>query len=143
MKQLGIATCDLTSQSFRSLAKALNTTNIHFEELDISGHSLGDDSIQHLAHALNINKGLQLKILNLRRCNLISLNDNFTEVLTTHKHLEDLNISYNALSDDGIQYLSQGLRVNQTLKRLNMERCNLNTLSKCFDEALAIWKNWI
>ena len=59
------------------------------------------------------------------------------EVLTTNKHLEELNISDNPLGSDGIQQFMCALSANQGLKKLYIQNCKITSLSESFAEALA------
>ena len=59
------------------------------------------------------------------------------EALTTNKHLEELDISGNALDGDGINCLARMLSVNQCLKKLCVRKCSITVLSKSFTKALA------
>ena len=82
----------------------------------------------------------QLKYTTLREllldgCGLTSqCTESLAEALTTNKHLEKLDITDNALCDDGIQHLAHALRVNQGLKTLYLNSCGLT--SQC-TESLA------
>ena len=67
-----------------------------------------------------------LRTLHLNGCGLTSQSgESLAEVLTTNKHLEVLDICYNALCDDGIQHLAHALRVNQGLKTLDLVSCGM------------------
>ena len=121
------------------MAEALSA-NEYLEELNISGNELGNDGIQHLAHALSVNQCL--KRLKLQECSINFLSSSFAKALAMNEHLEDLNFSNNSLHDDGIQHLAHALRVNHGLKILNLTTCNLTSWSaKRLAEALAINKH--
>ena len=79
-----------------------------------------------------------LKTLWLQRCSLTTLNaESLAEALTTNKHLEVLDISGNALYDDGIKYLASALRVNQSLKRLTLMDCGMTDVGlECLAKSL-------
>ena len=64
----------------------------------------------------------KLEKLNMSTCRFTSLSASRSS-LTTNVHLEELNISENALCDYGIQHLVHALRVNQGLKRLSLVNC--------------------
>ena len=132
---MNLCSCRLISSSAESLAEAL-TTNKHLQVLDISNNPLCDDGIQYLARALGVNQGL--KVLSLQNCSLTSMSaDSLAGALITNTHLEVLTMSNNPLCNDGIQHLAHALRVNQGLKSMNLQRCNLSSLSESFAEALA------
>ena len=137
LKKLNLQKCSLTSLS-KSFAEAV-AANKHLEELDISDNALCDDGLKHLAPGIGVNHNL--KILILKKCSLTSLSENFAEAVSANKHLEELNISDNTLCDDGIQHLAHALGVNQGLKKLNLQNCNLTLLSENFAEALATNKH--
>ena len=79
-----------------------------------------------------------LKTLWLQGCGLTSLSaESLAEALTTNKHLEILNISNNALCDDGIQHLAHALRVNQGLKTLWLMSCGMTDVGlECLAKSL-------
>ena len=85
----------------------------------------------------------QLKYTTLREllldgCGLTSqCTESLAEALTTNKHLEELNISDNALCDDGIQHLAHALRVNQGLKTLWLMSCGMTDVGlECLAKSL-------
>ena len=85
----------------------------------------------------------QLKYTTLREllldgCGLTSqCTESLAEALTTNKHLEELNITDNALCDDGIQHLAHALRVNQGLKTLYLNSCGMTDVGlECLAKSL-------
>ena len=79
-----------------------------------------------------------LRELLLDHCGLTSrCTESLAEALTTNKHLEKLNISYNALCDDGIRHLAHALRVNQGLKKLSLMSCGMTDVGlECLAKSL-------
>ena len=79
-----------------------------------------------------------LKTLWLQGCGLTTLSaKSLAEALTTNKHLEKLNITNNALCDDGIQHLAHALRVNQGLKELSVVSCGMTNVGlECLAKSL-------
>ena len=122
LKKLNLHECGITFLS-EGFAEAL-AANEHLEELDISNNAFGDDGIQHLALVLRVNQCL--KRLYLAACSLTSLSASLSEALATNTQLEELNVSGNALQDDGIQHLAHALQSNQHLKKLDVGSCNLS-----------------
>ena len=121
LRMLDLSGCSLDSLSAESLAEAL-TTNSHLEELNISDNTeVGEGGIQHLMHALGVNKGL--KKLNLTACRLTTQSaKRLADALSANKYLEELNISGNLLRDIGIKHVDQD---NQHLKRLELVSCGI------------------
>ena len=136
LKILNLTTCNLTSQSAKRLAEAL-TINKHLKRLNIGSNPIYSEGIRCLAHALGINQSL--KILDLQStCSLTSRSaKSLAKALTTNTHLEELNISDNALCDDGIQHLAHALKVNQHLKTLLLVNCSIaDNGFQCLAEAI-------
>ena len=79
-----------------------------------------------------------LKTIWLQGCGLTTLSaKSLAEALTTNKHLEKLNITNNALCDDGIQHLAHALRVNQGLKELSVVSCGMTDVGlECLAKSL-------
>ena len=79
-----------------------------------------------------------LKTLRLQKCGLTTLSaESLAEALTTNKHLEELDVSYNALCDDGIQHLAHALSVNQGLKQLSLISCGMTDVGlECLAKSL-------
>ena len=79
-----------------------------------------------------------LKTLWLQECGLTTLSaKSLAEALTTNKHLEKLDITNNALCDDGIQHLAHALRVNQGLKELSVVSCGMTDVGlECLAKSL-------
>ena len=79
-----------------------------------------------------------LRELLLDGCGLTSqCTESLAEALTTNKHLEKLDITDNALCDDGIQHLAHALRVNQGLKTLYLNSCGMTDVGlECLAKSL-------
>ena len=100
LKKLNLTAYHLTSQSIEYLATGLKNNYIRLEKLNICRNALHIEDSEHLAHALSANQGL--KILNMISCTLNSLSVmSLAGALKTNTHLEELNISYNSLGDNG------------------------------------------
>ena len=93
LKMLDLEECSITSIS-ESLAEAFST-NKHLEELYISNNALQNDSIDHLTRVIGDNQCL--KKLYLQNCSIIPITEGFAAALANKEHLEELNISANAL----------------------------------------------
>ena len=76
--------------------------------------------------------------LRLLKCGLNSLSmEALVEALITNKYLKVLNISHNALCDDGIKHLAYALIVNQGLKELSLLSCGMTDVGlKCLAKSL-------
>ena len=69
---------------------------------------------------------LSLKKLDLSNCRLTSkCAESLARVLLENQCLEELNLSHNKFGDDGIQHLTQTLRVNQWLTILDVSECGI------------------
>ena len=92
----------------------------------------------HSTFTKQLKNSTTFKQLWLWGCGLNSQSaESLAEALTTNKHLELLDISYNALCDDGIQHLAHALRVNQGLKDLDLSNCGMTDVGlECLAKSL-------
>ncbi|XP_073479186.1 NACHT, LRR and PYD domains-containing protein 3-like isoform X2 [Aquarana catesbeiana] len=111
----------LDGPHFRDLMEALTTSQI--EELQLSSNDLKDSSCPHLAYGITNNQ--TLRTLNLYRNNLEGPHfRDLMEALTTSR-IEELQLSFNHLTDSSCPHLASGIRNNQTLRTLNLYGNNL------------------
>lgn len=48
------------------------------------------------------------------------------ELLKVNNSLQELDMRYNDIGDDGMSSVADGLQYNNTLRKLNVERCGLS-----------------
>ena len=85
----------------------------------------GAATFRGIRYALKVHKCL--KKLDLSNCNLTSkCAESLARILLENQCLEELNLSHNnKFGDDGIQHLTQTLRVNQWLTILDVSECDM------------------
>ncbi|XP_057710647.1 ribonuclease inhibitor-like [Corythoichthys intestinalis] len=102
--------CRITSKGCVSLAEALKLNPSHLQELDLTRNDLSDEGVEILSKGL-ASPHCILKILKLHNCGIthkgcVSL----AETLKLNpSHLQELDLSENHVSNDGVEILSKGL----------------------------------
>ncbi|XP_057700101.1 NACHT, LRR and PYD domains-containing protein 3-like [Corythoichthys intestinalis] len=124
LKVLKLVNCNITQQGCISLAEALKVTPSHLQELDLSKNNLSDEGVEILSKRL-ASPHCILKVLKLHNCGIthkgcISLAE---ALKVTPSHLQELDLSVNNLSDEGVEILS---------KRLASPHCILKVLKLCY-----------
>ncbi|XP_040189669.1 NACHT, LRR and PYD domains-containing protein 3-like isoform X2 [Rana temporaria] len=112
---------NLEGPHFRDLMEALPTSQI--EELQLDGNHLTDSSCPHLASGIRNNQTLRTLILSGNNLGGPHFSD-LMEALTT-SCIEELQLSYNDLTDSSCPHLASGIRNNQTLGTLMLGGNNL------------------
>ncbi|XP_077321225.1 NACHT, LRR and PYD domains-containing protein 3-like [Lithobates pipiens] len=116
--------CDIQSEGLRKLIPALYS----IKSLNLYNNQLTDSSCPHLASGIRNNK--TLRTLNLSKNTLEGPHfRDLMEALTTSK-IEELQLSYNRLTDSSCAHLASGIRYNQTLRTLDLYGNNLE--GPCF-----------
>ena len=114
IKKLVLTSCKLTSDGVREIASGLSY-NHTLRELILSDNQTGNV----VATMLKTNSSLER--LDLERCGIDSRGGvEFGEALTKNKTLRFLNLSDNALGDDGVKGLCVGLEENTSLEQLRL-----------------------
>ncbi|XP_008072067.1 NACHT, LRR and PYD domains-containing protein 12 isoform X2 [Carlito syrichta] len=134
LQNLRLKRCRVSSLACRDLAAAL-MANRNLLRMDLSGNSLGLTGMRLLAEGLRHPKcGLQM--IQLRKCQLeTGACQEIASVLSTSRHLVELDLTGNALEDTGLRLLCQGLRHPVCrLRTLWLKICHL-TVGACEDLA--------
>nr|XP_061796630.1 NACHT, LRR and PYD domains-containing protein 12-like [Nerophis lumbriciformis] len=110
LEVLTLFRCRITSKGCVSLAEALKLNPSHLQELDLTRNDLSDEGVEILSKGL-ASPHCILKILKLHNCGIthkgcVSL----AETLKLNpSHLQELDLSENHVSNDGVEILSKGL----------------------------------
>ncbi|XP_040188016.1 NACHT, LRR and PYD domains-containing protein 12-like [Rana temporaria] len=105
----------------RDLMEALTTSRI--EELQLDRNHLTDSSCPHLASVIRNNQTLRRLDLSVNNLEGPHFRD-LMEALPTSR-IEELQLSYNQLTDSSCPHLASGIRNTQILRRLNLSDNNL------------------
>ncbi|XP_007248418.3 NACHT, LRR and PYD domains-containing protein 3-like [Astyanax mexicanus] len=117
--------CNLTMVSWGTLSSALNSTNCHLKELDLSYNDLYDSGLELLSVGLK-SSHCKLQTLRLICCNLTTLScETFCPILKSpNSSLKELDLSNNDLQDLGVEQLSDGLKSSHCiLEILRLSGC--------------------
>ncbi|XP_040188649.1 NACHT, LRR and PYD domains-containing protein 3-like isoform X2 [Rana temporaria] len=118
-EEVNLHSCSIESEKLRKLIP----TQHNFKNLRLSSNLLTDISCPHLASGIRNNQ--TLRTLNLSGNNLGGPHfRDLMEALTTSR-IEELQLHYNDLTDSSCPHLASGIRNNQTLRRLNLSKNNL------------------
>ena len=127
LKILQLACCAITAVGAEKLSDAL-LVNCSLEELNVGNNCLSDTGVIGMAKILVQNH--TLKELHLPQCKFTEKGSKilFSDCLRENYSLLVLDVSGNQILDTctGAEYVAVALKQNQTLKRLNLNRCGLS-----------------
>ncbi|XP_057169563.1 NACHT, LRR and PYD domains-containing protein 12-like isoform X2 [Ursus arctos] len=125
VEKLDLSTCYLTDASCMELSPFLQVSQT-LKELLVFANALGDTGVQHLCESLRHAKGI-LENLVLWTCHLTGeCCQDLCNALYTNEYLRDLDLSDNALGDEGMQVLCEGLKhLSCKLQTLWLAECHL------------------
>ncbi|XP_052441451.1 NACHT, LRR and PYD domains-containing protein 12-like [Carassius gibelio] len=123
--------CDLNVTCCETVSSALQSSNSHLTELDLSNNNLQDSGVKLLSEGLK-SSNCQLNILRLCGCNLTAQScESLSSALqSSNSHLNVLELSNNDLQDSGVKLLSECLKsTNSKLEMLRLSLCSLTAQS--------------
>ncbi|XP_048010475.1 NACHT, LRR and PYD domains-containing protein 3-like [Megalobrama amblycephala] len=115
--------CDLSDRHCESLSKALQSSNSHLREMDLSNNLLKDSGVRILSTGLR-SSHCQLNILRLSGCMVTEEGCSYVSsaLSSNPSHLRELDLSYNYPGDSGVKLLSDTLNhPNYRLDKLNVD----------------------
>uniref|UniRef100_A0A8C1LD26 NACHT domain-containing protein n=1 Tax=Cyprinus carpio TaxID=7962 RepID=A0A8C1LD26_CYPCA len=131
--------CGLDETCYETVSSALQSSNSHLTELDLSSNHLQDSGVKLLSVGLksshcqlNILRCLFCSLHRLCGCNLTaqSCKSLSSALQSSNSHLNVLDLSSNELQDSGVKLLSEGLKSpNSKLEILRFTTCNLTAQS--------------
>uniref|UniRef100_A0A8C1QV62 Uncharacterized protein n=1 Tax=Cyprinus carpio TaxID=7962 RepID=A0A8C1QV62_CYPCA len=117
-----LAGCGLSDQHCETLSSALQSSDSHLRELDLSNNDMQDSKVKLLSVALK-SSHCQVNILRFDFHNLSLLFTNLWITLRSNPiHLRELDLRYNHPGDSGVKLLS---------KKLEDPHCSLDKLKYC------------
>ncbi|XP_067284789.1 NLR family CARD domain-containing protein 3-like [Pseudorasbora parva] len=121
--------CSLDETCSETVSSALQSSDSHLRELDLSSNHLKDSGVKLLSDGLK-SSHCQLNILRLCGCNLTAQScESLSSALqSTNCVLKELDLSNNDLQDSGVKLISDGLK-SCKLEILRVSICNLTAQS--------------
>ncbi|XP_043093138.1 NACHT, LRR and PYD domains-containing protein 3-like [Puntigrus tetrazona] len=117
--------CGFDETCCDTVSSALQSSNSHLIELDLSRNHLQDSGVKLLSDGLK-SSHCRLNILRLCVCNLTSQScESLSSVLqSSNSTLREMDLSNNDLQDSGVKLLSEGLKSpNSKLETLRLSGC--------------------
>ncbi|XP_061245150.1 NACHT, LRR and PYD domains-containing protein 12 [Bos javanicus] len=140
LQNLRLKRCQVSSSVCQDLTTAL-IANKHLLRMDLSGNALGLLGAQLLCQGLRHPK-CRLQVVQLRKCQLeAGACQELASVLSTSRHLLELDLTGNALEDSGLRLLCQGLRHPVCRLRILWLKICLLTGAACEDLASTLRVN--
>uniref|UniRef100_A0A4X1T750 NLR family pyrin domain containing 5 n=1 Tax=Sus scrofa TaxID=9823 RepID=A0A4X1T750_PIG len=126
LQRLILNACNLDVAGCGFLAFAL-MGNRRLTHLSLSVNPLEDDGMKLLCEVM-MEPSCHLQDLELVKCQLTATCcKSLSHVITRNKHLQSLDLAANALGDNGIEVLCEGLKQKNSLRRLGLEACELTS----------------
>nr|XP_010960237.1 NACHT, LRR and PYD domains-containing protein 5 [Camelus bactrianus] len=126
LQRLILNACNLDVAGCGFLALAL-MGNRHLTHLSLSLNPLEDNGMNLLCEVM-MEPSCHLQDLELVKCHLTATCcRSLSQVIMRSKHLRSLDLAANALGDNGIAALCEGLEQNSPLRRLGLEACELTS----------------
>ncbi|XP_073689391.1 NACHT, LRR and PYD domains-containing protein 3-like [Garra rufa] len=118
--------CGLDETCCETISSALQSSDSHLTELDLSYNHLQDSGVQLIYDGLK-SSHCQLNILRLYGCKITAQSCEFfsSALQSSNSVLRELDLSNNDLKDTGVKLLSDGLKRNCKLEILRLILCNL------------------
>ncbi|XP_004470284.2 NACHT, LRR and PYD domains-containing protein 12 [Dasypus novemcinctus] len=140
LQNLRLKRCQISSSACQDLAAAL-TANKNLIRMDLSSNSLGLPGVRLLCEGLRHPK-CRLQMIQLRKCHLeAGACQEMASVLSTNRHLVEMDLTGNALGDWGLRLLCQGLKHPVCrLRTLWLKICRLTAVA-CEDLASTLGVN--
>ncbi|XP_042609692.1 protein NLRC3-like isoform X3 [Cyprinus carpio] len=116
--------CGLDETCCETVSSALQSSDSHLRELDLSRNHLQDTGVKLLYDGLK-SSHCQLEILRFSICNLTTPScESLSSVLqSSNSRLKELDLTNNDLEDSGVKLLSDGLKINCNLEILRLSGC--------------------
>ncbi|XP_050957435.1 NACHT, LRR and PYD domains-containing protein 12 isoform X2 [Labeo rohita] len=119
--------CDFDETCCETVSSALQSTNSHLTELDLSNNHLQDSGVKLITDGLK-SPHCRLNILRLCGCHLTaqSCESLSLALQSSNSVLKELDLSNNDLQDSGVKHLSDGLKSpDSKLEIFIFSKCNL------------------
>nr|XP_055060250.1 NACHT, LRR and PYD domains-containing protein 12-like isoform X2 [Misgurnus anguillicaudatus] len=127
---LRLIVCHLSAECCESLSSALQSSNSHLIDLNLSFNKLiGGSGVKLISDGLK-SPNCKLKILRLTGCSFSAEGcESLSSALqSSNSHLIELNLNGNRLKDSGMKLISDGLKSpNCKLQILRMEICDVTS----------------
>ncbi|XP_051726851.1 uncharacterized protein LOC127500029 isoform X42 [Ctenopharyngodon idella] len=126
LKTLRILQSPAADEACQYVREILGKNPLFLNELNLSGHKLGDTRVNQIA-ALLQDKHCTVNTLILRNCGLTEESCSaLAAVLRSNSSLKELDISKNNLQNSGVKKLQNGLEhKNCTLEKLRLSECSI------------------
>ncbi|XP_073466590.1 NACHT, LRR and PYD domains-containing protein 3-like [Aquarana catesbeiana] len=118
-QEVNIYSCNIQDEGLKKLIPALH----NIKSLSLISNHLTDRSCPHLASGIRNNKTLRTLDLFMNNLEGSHFRDLMEALITSR--IEELELSFNRLTDRSCPHLASGIRNNQTLRRLGLSRNNL------------------